>query len=330
MSLAVLEVARGLGPGTAADGAAPSQAARFLLHSGYGLIAAFLVRHLLVHLQSEEFVGPVKVRLLIEVLALAVFLYWALSKPPSSQQSLKSWGILRPLFPELMVLFGVLMVSVEVGKYWHPLIWIILAGTAAMTGRAAAPSLSRFRAYAVLFYWASVIQVAFLLGAYARLGTRWFEKAWILGTAAILAQLVFLLLFLKRLSLDGVRFPRALAMLSGVAAGMKTRLSAALFYPWLIGVALFLRWTFAKALLTLLWTLECFTAFVISIVLKEKHFRYSALAGLGICVGRLIFYDLAKATTLVKAFVFLGVGLLMLGMHILYNKYKSRLFDEMA
>jgi len=330
MSLAVLEIARGLGLRTKTDAPAASQAARFMLHSGYVLLALFLARHILVHLQSEESLGFFKIRLLIEVLALAVFLYWALAKPPSSQRSLLSWGILHPLFPELMILFGVLTVSVEVEKYWHPLAWAVVAGAAAMIGRAADLSLSRLRAYAVLFYWASVIQVAFLLGAYEKLGTRWFEKAWILGTAAILTQLTFLVLFLKRLSLENVHFPRALSKLSILGTRLNAGLNAALLYPWMVGVALFLRWTFAKALLTLLWTLECFTAFVISIVLKEKHFRYASLTGLGICIGRLIFYDLASATTLVKAVVFLGVGLLMLGMHILYNKYKGRLFDEVA
>jgi uncharacterized membrane protein len=48
----------------------------------------------------------------------------------------------------------------------------------------------------------------------------------------------------------------------------------------------------------------------------------------GLCIVRLVFFDLKESTTITKALVFVGVGLLMLGMNILYRKYKDRLFDE--
>lgn len=63
-------------------------------------------------------------------------------------------------------------------------------------------------------------------------------------------------------------------------------------------------------------------------MLREQHFRYVALTGVGLCIVRLVFFDLKESTKVTKALVFVGVGLLMLGMNILYSKYKDRLFDE--
>jgi uncharacterized membrane protein len=53
-----------------------------------------------------------------------------------------------------------------------------------------------------------------------------------------------------------------------------------------------------------------------------------ALAGVVLCVGRLIFYDLAQSGTLTRALVFLGVGVIMLMMNSVYNKYKHKFNDE--
>jgi uncharacterized membrane protein len=41
-----------------------------------------------------------------------------------------------------------------------------------------------------------------------------------------------------------------------------------------------------------------------------------------------MFFDLAQSTTLVKALVFLSVGIIMLGMHVLYSRFKDRLNKE--
>jgi len=90
------------------------------------------------------------------------------------------------------------------------------------------------------------------------------------------------------------------------------------------GLALFLFWRFDRSLLTLLWVAEAFAMFVLSAVLRENQFRHVALAGLGLCVGRLILVDLAETHLGVRGLVFVGVGLLMLGMNAIYNRYRAR------
>ncbi len=84
---------------------------------------------------------------------------------------------------------------------------------------------------------------------------------------------------------------------------------------------MFLAWRFEQALLTFLWSAEAFVVFVLSIVFRENHFRLVALAGIAACLGRLIVYDMRETDLFIRGLVFIGVGLLMLGMNAVYNKY---------
>jgi hypothetical protein len=44
--------------------------------------------------------------------------------------------------------------------------------------------------------------------------------------------------------------------------------------------------------------------------------------------ARGLFFDLAQTSTLTRAFVFIGVGIIMLVMNSIYNKYKGRFGSE--
>lgn len=118
--------------------------------------------------------------------------------------------------------------------------------------------------------------------------------------------------------------PKPLIFLNGAIDRIHNNINTYVFYPLIICTAMFLFWTFDKSVLTLLWVIECLLVFVISIVLKKQHFRYVALGALAICIVRLIFFDLSQSSTLTRALVFLSVGVIMLIMNSLYNKFKSR------
>ena len=56
---------------------------------------AFLVRHFTVHIQSEAYLGPVPVRLAIEIFAFAAFLYWASVRVPEHARKYAVWYVSR-------------------------------------------------------------------------------------------------------------------------------------------------------------------------------------------------------------------------------------------
>lgn len=301
---------------------------RFLLHAGFVLIAAFIARHILIHLQAENYFWIFKLRLLIEVFAVGVFAYWAAFKRPLAQKSYASWIYLHPLFVELMLLFIVLAVSVELHEFWHSLVWMGLAFGALFIGSRYAENLSRLRFYSLIFNWAAAFQVAFLTGVYVTPSTRWYEQAWLSGCIAILLQFFYLYYFYRRERLEGIRLPASIGFLQAWVRAVNRRRNLWIFIPVILCVAIFFYWSFDKSILTLLWVIECFFIFILSIMLKENHFRYIALTGLGLSIVRLIFYDLAQANTITRAIVFLGVGLILLLINSAYNKYKDRFGHE--
>jgi len=99
-----------------------------------------------------------------------------------------------------------------------------------------------------------------------------------------------------------------------------------IIYPATFSVGLFLFLSFDKGILTFFWILESLGLLILGILLKEKYFRYVSLSLVGICVIRLMFFDLSNADFLIRALVLLGVGIVLLIMNTLFKKYKER-FD---
>jgi hypothetical protein len=99
-----------------------------------------------------------------------------------------------------------------------------------------------------------------------------------------------------------------------------------LIYPATLSIGFFLYLTFDKGILTFFWILEALALLILGIMLKEKYFKHISLSLVGICVIRLMFFDLSNTDFLIRAFVLLGVGIVLLIMNSLFKKYKER-FD---
>lgn len=305
-----------------------NQTDRFVLHVGYLFILLFLIRHVMVHLQSEQYLGSIiKIRFLIEILALPVFAFWASSKKPEGTKY-ASWEYLHPLFIELIIGFFALTVSVESTVFWYPIIWICSAFVMAFLGNWKKQTLSRLVFYSLVMYWVTAIQVAFVTSNYVTPSNHWYDQASYSGSISILLQFAFLIYFYLKCSLSDIIFPKPVKLFGELATGVQKSRNSWIFYPLILCTALFLYFSFDKSILTLLWVVECFMVFILSVILREKYFRYVALVGLGSCIIRLIFFDLAQTSTLTRAFVFIGVGIIMLVMNSIYNKYKGRFGNE--
>lgn len=95
--------------------------------------------------------------------------------------------------------------------------------------------------------------------------------------------------------------------------------------PLFISTAMFLYWRFDAAYLTLFWTIEAFMIAITGFILQHMRLLHLAWGGLVLCVLKLLFYDLAQTDLLVRALVFITVGLLMVAFHLLYKKYGTHL-----
>ena len=69
---------------------------------------------------------------------------------------------------------------------------------------------------------------------------------------------------------------------------------------------------------------------VLGISGRKKHLRIAAMALLGATLVKLFFYDISRLDTIMKTILFLSLGILMLVVSFLYNKYKKHIFGEIS
>ncbi|MFL5746039.1 MAG: DUF2339 domain-containing protein [Niastella sp.] len=80
--------------------------------------------------------------------------------------------------------------------------------------------------------------------------------------------------------------------------------------------------------LSIVWGVYALMLIVLGIQKKQKHLRLAAIALFMVTLIKLFFYDLAGAGTITKTVSFISLGVLLLVVSFLYNKYKEVLFDN--
>lgn len=74
--------------------------------------------------------------------------------------------------------------------------------------------------------------------------------------------------------------------------------------------------------LSILWGVYALFLIVLGIWKKKKYLRLGAIALFGITLVKLFFYDISQLNTIAKTVVFVSLGILLLIISFLYNKYK--------
>ena len=80
--------------------------------------------------------------------------------------------------------------------------------------------------------------------------------------------------------------------------------------------------------LTILWGVYALLLISLGIWKKKKHLRIGAIALFSITLIKLFFYDILDLNTLSKTIVFVSLGILLLIISFLYNKFKRLISDE--
>jgi hypothetical protein len=299
------------------------------LQSGYVFLAAFLFTYFYWIMAVESYLGFFKLRLMVELLGIGGLLYWALT----DRKILHVWpgrkegrlGI-RPWLWEVAVGFSIMTVALELDRQWHPLFWSMFSIVLLLTGRKWSALLSRFRLYSLFMLWASAVHVAVVTRTVVLPTRAIFSQPWFLALIAVLLQFVYLYLLYGRRTFENVGTEQpCFSFWKKVADGIGRYENKHVYYPVFVCVGLFFLWSFSHSFLTLLWVFECLIIFVLGITLRETQFRYIAQGFLVFCLLRLVFYDLATSGTIVKAVVFIGVGIMMLLIYSIYNRYRIKL-----
>jgi uncharacterized membrane protein len=78
--------------------------------------------------------------------------------------------------------------------------------------------------------------------------------------------------------------------------------------------------------LSILWGVYALLLIIIGIAKSKKYLRIAAIAMFAVTLIKLFFYDIADLPTIPKTILFISLGLLMLLVSFLYNKYKVFIF----
>jgi uncharacterized membrane protein len=78
--------------------------------------------------------------------------------------------------------------------------------------------------------------------------------------------------------------------------------------------------------LSVLWGIYALVLIVIGIVWSKKHLRIGAIVLLAVTLAKLFLYDIAELDTIPKTILFMTLGITMLVVSFLYNKYKAVIF----
>lgn len=78
--------------------------------------------------------------------------------------------------------------------------------------------------------------------------------------------------------------------------------------------------------LSIFWGIYALLLIVLGIAWNRKHLRVAAIVLLGVTLVKLFFYDVADLDTIPRTILFVSLGLTLLVISFLYNKYKSAIF----
>jgi hypothetical protein len=80
--------------------------------------------------------------------------------------------------------------------------------------------------------------------------------------------------------------------------------------------------------LSILWGVYSLLIIALGIWKMKKHLRIGGIALFGVTLIKLFFYDISHLNTIAKTVVFVSLGILLLIISFLYNKYKHIISDE--
>lgn len=305
-----------------ADRLRPTEARHVLLVGLLHLIA-FAGSYLLVISQSPAYLQlgslSVRGRLLIELFAIAVALYWWCFNGLRSLHGLPLWQRLHPCFLEAWLLGVAVTILMEITTLWRPVAWSVLA-LALISPPLRRLCTARVQVYAVVVQWVAVGSLVAILSSLPSPASHWSQQPGQIALLAIALQVGFIAASHHWLNSADLRNPGGLSPLAWIGRRVADRPYRWLYVPEFAAVALYLAIRYDHTLRTLLWALEAFVVYGLGAALRDQPFRHLALAAMGACLLRLVSVDLAEADLGLRGLVFIGVGVLMLGMNTIYTR----------
>lgn len=295
-----------------------------LLHVGIGFMYCFIASFVTIYLQLEEAWNGISLRIIAEILGMSTLSYWIAYAPKNLKIS-KFSAILSAGCIELLLGFTSLVVFTEVSEFFRPMLWAVMAlGLLVGTKYLFWPS--RLYTYSWMYLIASAFHTAFATSNLVLPGQSVAEANHLHAFGAIFLQLVYAFIAHKKAFRNREENDSQIPVaLRGLYRFLYRQPCITVLLPIFIGAALLFAFNYEKTLLTLFWVGLSSLYLALSLLVKSKLGIQIAMATLLICSIRLLVFDLVQSDISIRAIVFLGVGILMMLISIMYKKYKHRL-----
>lgn len=298
---------------------------KHLLLAAGVMLLAFFARHFTIHLGSSLHLSGVPVRAIIGMLGVAVMVYQLVFERNKDWDHIRFWKKGHAMLLEASFLLFVITLAFEMKvPYWQPIAWSVLAIVSLMLGTVWKEG-SRLRLYGLLCSWAAAFQIAILSSVAILPSSSMSETPWFTAIIGLGILIGFVVVAYRLLKLDEIDFPFKLTWLQDILATLQKRPLPWLVLPVSIGAAIFFYFAFEKSQLTLLWMVEALVLFALAIFLREPYFRYISLAIVAVCMIRLPLFDLTNASLLGRALSFIGVGVMLMAMDLIYRRFGRRM-----
>lgn len=293
-------------------------------HLGLAFLLAFITQFVTVHLQVDAIWHGISLRWGIEALGLSAILYWITFYPCEKVFS-KFTQFCGNRLIEGLLAFLTLVVIVEAPEVWRPFIWIAMA-IGLLIGSTKAKWPARLSAYSWIYLIASIILVAFVTKNLTMPSLFVIEQYGIPVILTIVLQWYYAYFAHKE--------TKNLMAVSKILSTKRTTKFISIFYeqpcltvllPIFVGKGCLFAFNFEKAILTLLWVGLACLYLTVGLLVKSKKGIQIAMSVLLFCSVRLIVFDLVQTNLVTRSLVFIGFGILMLGISVLYKKYKYRI-----
>lgn len=287
-------------------------------------LLSYCVLYVMLYLQSEATIfAYLSMNDVLSMIVVVISGYWYYSTPLAVNQypalSNRASVAVQPLTQalpfDIAIIMALMLLISAFSAPIHPIGYGLIALILAMPifQRHFPP---RAGVYAVILLFAMCVQVAVVSSTWASPLSNWYQTTHITGPFSLLIGMLVAMCLLKKSTMNSENKLLKLYDSSPILLG---------FLPIFTSFAFFLAWRFDKAFLTMLWVIEIVSMVILGYYLKSKKLVHIAFAFLILCVLRLIFYDLGQTDLLIRAIVFVIVGLLMILIHMIYKKYANRL-----
>jgi uncharacterized membrane protein len=113
--------------------------------------------------------------------------------------------------------------------------------------------------------------------------------------------------------------------IDGLAAALDRSAAPVLFAAATFLLSWFLLFEVAGRWLTVAWGLQGVALLATGFVLRARRVRFTGLALLGVCIAKLLLYDVAELEMIFRIFSFITLGALLLLVSFAYSRYREQI-----